>query len=183
MSDSLSSEEVSKSMCDSLCLLVKSIITCTCVSKTWKYLIQNPTFISNHLHHSNNNNHPLLLFGLIEENEKEQYVLHFDDNQDFNEHTRFDCYPFRVVGTCNGLIFLADDLYGHCYIIYNPCVRKFVELPKPSISFSSHGGYNASGFGFDSKTNDYKVVRFVTREQKVRGPYNALILSKTFVFS
>ncbi|XP_065618753.1 F-box protein CPR1 [Quercus suber] len=175
MSDSLSSEEVSKSMCDSLRpeimtdvflrLPVKSIITCTCVSKTWKYLIQNPTFISNHLHHSNNNNHPLLLFGLNEENKKVQYVLHFDDNQDFNEYTRFDCDPFRVVGTCNGLIFLADGLYGYCYIIYNPCVRKFVKLPKPNINFSD---FNASGFAFDSKTNDYKVVRFVTPEQKVQ---------------
>ncbi|KAM3741716.1 hypothetical protein ACB098_07G017600 [Castanea mollissima] len=148
-------------------LPVKSIITCTCVSKTWKYLIQNPTFISNHLHHSNNNNHPLLLFRLIEENENEQYALHFDDNQDFNEYTRFDCDPFRVEGTCNGLIFLANDSYGHCYsIIYNPCVRKFVKLPKPNFNFSSHGGSKASGFGFDSKTNDYKVVRFVTLEQK-----------------
>nr|XP_023883770.1 F-box protein CPR1-like isoform X2 [Quercus suber] len=178
MSDSLSSEEVSKSMWDSLPpeiitdiflrLPVKSIITCTCVSKTWKYLIQNPTFISNHLHYSNNNSHPLLFFCLPEENEKEQYVLHFDNNQDFNEYTRFDCDPFRVVGTCNGLIFLADDSYGHCYIIYNPCVRKFVKLPKPNINFSSHGCYDASGFGFDSKTNDYKVVRFVTLEQKVQ---------------
>ena len=72
------------------------------------------------------------------------------------------------MGTCNGLIFLADDSYGHCYIIYNPCVRKLVKLPKPNINFSSYAGFNASGFGFDSKTNDYKVVRFVTREQKVQ---------------
>ncbi|KAL4613980.1 hypothetical protein ACB092_07G022000 [Castanea dentata] len=182
-------------------LPVKSIITCTCVSKTWKYLIQNPTFISNHLHHSNNNNHPLLFFRLIEENEKEQYALHFDDNQDFNEYTRlcssekehyvlhfdnqdfneytrFDDFPFHgpsfggifnVVGTCNGLIFLADDLYGYLckFFLWNPCVRKFVKLPIPNITFFSHGGYDATvGFGFDSKTNDYKVVRFVTLKEK-----------------
>ena len=174
-------------------LPIKSIVTCTAVCKTWKSLLQNPTFISNHLHHSSNNNnnkHPLLLFRLcslelaeavsemtIEENEKEQYVLHFD-NQDFNEYARFDDFPFHgqsyggifhVVGTCNGLIFLADDLYGYHYkfFLWNPCVRKFVKLPKPNITFFSHGGYDATvGFGFDSKTNDYKVVRFVTLEEK-----------------
>ena len=109
--------------------------------------------------------------------EKEHYVLHFD-NQDFNEYARFDDFPFHgqsydgifhVLGTCNGLIFLADDLYGYHYnfFLWNPCVRKFVKLPKPNITFFSHGGYDASvGFGFDSKTDDYKVVRFVTLEEK-----------------
>ena len=35
-----------------LSLHIKSIIICTSVSKTWNSLIQNPTFISTHLHHS-----------------------------------------------------------------------------------------------------------------------------------
>ncbi|KAL4619576.1 hypothetical protein ACB092_06G089800 [Castanea dentata] len=40
---------------------------------------------------------------------------------------------------------------------------KFVDLPTTNITFRTHGGYDASvGFGFDSKTNDYKVMRFVT---------------------
>ena len=157
-------------------LPIKSIVTCTAVCKTWKSLLQNPTFISNHLHHSNNNNkHPLLLFRHCL-SEKEHYVLHFD-KQDFNEYTRFDDFPFHgqsyegiflVVGTCNGLIFLADDLYGYRkFFLWNPCVRKFVKLPKPNITCFSHDAYDASvGFGFDSKTDDYKVVRFVTLEEK-----------------
>ncbi|KAK4564969.1 hypothetical protein RGQ29_006851 [Quercus rubra] len=160
-------------------LPIKSIVTCTAVCKTWKSLIQNPTFISSHLHHSSNNNnkHPLLLFRLCSSEEKEHYVLHFD-NQDFNEYTRFDDFPFHgqsydgifhVVGTCNGLVFLTDNLYRYHnnFVLWNPCVRKFVKLPKPNITCFSHGGYNASvGFGFDSKTNDYKVVRFVTLGEK-----------------
>ncbi|XP_030944849.1 F-box/kelch-repeat protein At3g23880-like isoform X1 [Quercus lobata] len=159
-------------------LPIKSIVTCTAVCKTWKSLIQNPTFISNHLHHSSNNNnnkHPLLLFRHCSL-ENEHYVLHFD-NQDFNEYTRFDDFPFQgqsydgiflVVGTCNGLIFLADDLYGHHkFFLWNPCVRKFVKLPKPNITCFSHDAFDASvGFGFDSKTDDYKVVRLVTLEEK-----------------
>ena len=82
------------------------------------------------------------------------------------------------MGTCNGLIFLADDSYRQCYIIYNPCVRKFVKLPKPNINFFSHGDDDASGFGFDSKTNDYKVVRFVTSTvQKGKPPVEVYSLS------
>uniref|UniRef100_A0A2N9FG98 F-box domain-containing protein n=1 Tax=Fagus sylvatica TaxID=28930 RepID=A0A2N9FG98_FAGSY len=149
----------------SLSLLpIKTLITCTSVSKTWKSLIQNPTFISNHLHLSNNNNH-LLLFRLcseellkaprnfeIDEDETELYKLYWDNNnnEDFNEHTSFD-FPFHgestsrvfnVIGTYNGL---------------------FVKLPPPNVSFKTHGlCHESTGFGFDAQTNDYKVVRFVT---------------------
>ena len=180
-------------------LPIKSIVTYTAVCKTWKSLIQNPTFISNHLHPSSNNNnkHPLLLFRLcslelaeavsemtFEENEKEQYFLHFD-NQDFNEYTRFDDFPlhgqsdggiFHVEGTCNGLIFLADYVFGNLrfFFLWNPCVRKFVKLPQPNITCCSR---NASvGFGFDSKTNDYKVVRFVMLEEKGQEGKSPLVV-------
>ncbi|XP_030931685.1 F-box protein CPR1-like [Quercus lobata] len=166
-------------------LPIKSIITCTCVSKKWKSLIQNPSFISTHLHHSssNSNNH-LFLFRLCpnegtmwDKREREVYTLYSDNNnnneeEDFNEHTRFDS-PFpaqsgsvilRVVGTCNGLVCLARDLlsYDNSYILWNPCVRKFTRTSRPIVSYSTHGGFEeTTGFGFDSKTNDYKVVRVV----------------------
>uniref|UniRef100_A0A7N2LZM5 Uncharacterized protein n=1 Tax=Quercus lobata TaxID=97700 RepID=A0A7N2LZM5_QUELO len=78
------------------------------------------------------NDHPLLHLRLCSENltkaveslrrdevEKEVYALHWDDNKDFSEHARFD-FPFHgqsingvfhVVGTCNGLVCLANDLF------------------------------------------------------------------------
>ena len=117
-----------------LLLPIKSLITCTSVSKAWRSLIQNPTFISNHLHLSNNNNH-LLLFRLrseqvlatrkhkFDEDKTELYKLYWDNdnNEDFNEHTSFD-FPFldessygvfNVIGTYNGLVCLADDAFPH----------------------------------------------------------------------
>ncbi|KAF3951642.1 hypothetical protein CMV_022732 [Castanea mollissima] len=168
-------------------LPIKSIITCTSVCKTWKSLIQNPSFISDHLRHSTTKyDHPLLLFRLCSKkvvlgiggpvwfkDEKEFYALHWD-NQNFNEYNRFDDFPFhaqcrrgifRVVGTCNGLVCLVDDFgcYSHNFILWNPCLRKFVQLPKPNIKFRKHLTYIPSfGFGFDTKTNDYKVVRIMT---------------------
>ncbi len=172
----------------SLSLLpIKTLITCISVSKTWKSLIQNPTFISTHLNRSKNNH--LFLFRLCSKQlseatrcnrrapaEKELYKLHWDNNnnnEDFKEHTSFD-FPFHgksinpifnVFGTCNGLVCLADDIliYAYNFIIWNPCLKKFIKLPRPNVTFDIHGSYDATtGFGFDAKTNDYKVVRFVT---------------------
>ncbi|XP_008226312.1 PREDICTED: F-box protein CPR30-like [Prunus mume] len=82
-----------------------------------------------------------------------------------------------VVGTCDGLIFLADDIpsYAYNFFIWNPTIRKLVTLPRPSITFRSHGMNNASlGFGFDAMTNDYKVVRVVTLLEEDEQPTTTL---------
>jgi hypothetical protein len=154
-------------------LPIKSIITSICVCKTWKSIIQNPTFISTHLHHSSTTNH-LLLFS-ISSGSEQIYALHNDDDNDFTEHTRFDFLvdsftinpKFRLVATCNGLVCFSDDPlrytnydYNYDYprfYLWNPCVRKYVKLPYPNFTFGN--SYESIGFGFDRKTNDYKVVR------------------------
>ena len=49
---------------------------------------------------SNNNNHPLLLFRqATDQHEKEHYALHWDDNENFYEHTRFG-FPFHDRSLC-----------------------------------------------------------------------------------
>ena len=149
------------------CLPIKSIIVCTSVSKTWKSLIKNPTFISTHLHHSHKNLllfrlpiQPFEMFGTIPTGDREVYTLnHDDDDDDFTEeqHTRLDfpfhgpdlesyCPVFCVVGTCDGLLCLSDDLFTYTNIFYlwNPCVRKILQLPYPNVTFDTHGGFNAS---------------------------------------
>nr|XP_023918090.1 putative F-box protein At2g02030 isoform X2 [Quercus suber]POF03333.1 putative f-box protein [Quercus suber] len=166
-------------------LPTKSIVKFTSVCKTWRSLIRNPDFISAHLKLSNHNQ-PLLLFRFCSDwrmdamfsmkrdtHEKEVYKL-YCDNQDFNEHTRFDIpfhtqaheAPFGVIGTCNGLVCVMGDGFSRRIILWNPCVRMFVELPKPNVTYQLYGQYGgcdtSAGFGFDSKTNDYKVVRVVT---------------------
>ena len=147
-------------------LPIKSIIICTCVSKAWKSLIQNPTFISTHLRSSHNKN--LLFFNLCLENQKEFYALHNEDDEpDFTQHTSFD-YPFlvpdpdaifRVVGTCNGLLLcLSNNLIKGTsrLCLWNPSIRKLVNLPLTNFSSDA-----CIGFGFDPRTSDYKVVGVV----------------------
>jgi F-box interacting protein len=155
-------------------LPIKSIITCICVCKTWKSIILNPTFVSTQLHLSIKSHNNLILLRLCSQQGREVYALHDDD--DFTEHTKLD-FPFqgphvelfngmfRLVGTCNGLVCLSNDLlrYVHQFFLWNPCVRKFLKLPYPNVTYGTHGEFNESiGFGFDAKTNDYKVVRMMT---------------------
>ena len=70
------------------------------------------------------------------------------------------------MGTCNGLVCLSDDLCvcTDQLFLWNRCVRKFLKLPYPNVTFTP-GEFDASiGFGFDPKTNDHKVVRVVCLE-------------------
>ena len=152
-------------------LPIESIIISTSVCKTWKSIIQNPTFIPTHLHHSTTTNH-LLLF-TISSGSKQIYALRNDDDNDFTEHSRFDFLVdsftinprFRVVATCNGLVCFSDDLLGYTnrFYLWNPCVRSYVKLPYPNFTFEDGDEFiHSIGFGFDRKTNDYKVVRMVS---------------------
>ncbi|PQQ01012.1 F-box/kelch-repeat protein [Prunus yedoensis var. nudiflora] len=173
-------------------LSVKSLIKCTSVCKAWRSMIINQSFIHAHLNptvdFANQNNIDLLLLHRISLGNSLNYyqnkVIHkvkdevhsvHHDNQAFDVYSKiklpiaakknYGNSHIRVVGTCDGLICLADDLLSYAYnlIIWNPAIKKSVTLPKPGITYQTHGGYNASiGFGFDATTNDYKVVRVVT---------------------
>ena len=44
----------------------------------------------------------------------------------------------------------------------NPCVRKLVNLPSPSATYTGF-----LWFGFDPKIKDYRVVKFVTSEDRL----------------
>lgn len=98
------------------------------------------------------------------------YSLHFD-NETFTENhaagiesqfwdkTRF---YFRVVGSCNGLVCLSDDLFGYTdtVILWNPSIRQAFTLPVPRFTFDPlHRHMFALGFGVDPNTNNHKVVR------------------------
>nr|POF13382.1 f-box protein [Quercus suber] len=64
-----------------------------------------------------------------------------------------------LIGSANGLFCLYEQ---QRYILWNPSIRKFITLPKRFITVKAHGLYIGccrQAFGFDSRTNDYKVVR------------------------
>ncbi|KAK9987364.1 hypothetical protein SO802_032315 [Lithocarpus litseifolius] len=64
-------------------------------------------------------------------------------------------------------IYLLIDFplsYSERLCRWNPCVRKLVNLPSPSATYTGFLGF---GFGFDPKIKDYRVVRFVTSEDRL----------------
>ncbi|XP_028073769.1 F-box protein CPR1-like [Camellia sinensis] len=156
-------------------LPAETLVRSTLVSKSWYSLITSPSFISHHLNRtiSNpNNTHLLLRYCTEDPIEQEHYSLRFDDpiTNTFNEYAKlnfpFTCIdpPFGIVGSCNGLICISDDqaCYNHEMFLWNPLIRKSVSIPYPNVRFRSHGSFMHSlGFGFDSVSNDFKVVRIV----------------------
>ncbi|OMO54612.1 hypothetical protein COLO4_36381 [Corchorus olitorius] len=148
--------------------LVKSTVVC----KSWNSFIKNPTFISTHLGKTFSSTKTNLVFFSLCTLEKPSYPLRFD-NKDVDEYKQlhFPRKKFRsigtgcscVVGTCNGLVCLIID--DSCdrnfkYILWNPVIRKAIRLPDSSVRVCRYG-LPFNGFGFDSKTNDYKLLRLV----------------------
>ncbi|KAK8549133.1 hypothetical protein V6N12_062031 [Hibiscus sabdariffa] len=59
--------------------------------------------------------------------------------------------------SCNGLICIQLDRYdnGLKFLLWNPSIQKYIYLPQ--LSFSEAEDSN-NEFGFDSRTNDYKLL-------------------------
>jgi hypothetical protein len=151
-------------------LPVKSVIRFRCVSKSWNSLITSPAFVHSHLNQSIPNNNNLLIVRHCSSSanralDKEHYKL-FYDNEAFEECAEFD-FPaksrslkhFGLIASENGLICLSEQ---ERYVLWNPSIRKCWNLPKPCITARKHSGSTChEAFGFDPRTNDYKVVRIV----------------------
>nr|XP_023892793.1 F-box protein CPR1-like [Quercus suber] len=134
-------------------LPVKSLIRLRCVSKSWNSLITSSAFINSHLTRS---------FSLPS---NKLIVRHYNnDSFDQIQNTEFPLTSRRIqhfilIGSANGLFSLHEQ---ERYILWNPSIRKFITLPKPCITVKAHGSYIGccrQAFGFDPRTNDYKVVR------------------------
>ncbi|XVF52472.1 hypothetical protein PTKIN_Ptkin05aG0021000 [Pterospermum kingtungense] len=154
-------------------LPVKSLVKFTLVCKSWQSLITTSCFIDTHLAKTLSkpiSSQPILIRRFTDSPKKEHYFLHLnhvslDIFQTLKSplKPRKNLYP-RIVGTVHGLICLSDDIFGYTYriVVWNPSLRRSIELPRPNITFDEVGPYNFTlGFGFDAKKNDYKVVRLV----------------------
>ncbi|CAN1346994.1 F-box protein At3g07870 [Linum perenne] len=154
-------------------LPLKSIGSCICTSRYWLSIIKTPDFVSDHFNHqqqysSSDNPHPLFLLRLCSGPALNiHYTLHYDDYY-LTHHSkvkppfRFNNHSFSLVGSSRGLVCLMHNLYTYNYTItlWNPSIGKTFDLPLPSLTFDTHGAFEALlGFGFDSSTHDYKVVR------------------------
>ncbi|XP_057456867.1 F-box/kelch-repeat protein At3g06240-like [Lotus japonicus] len=87
---------------------------------------------------------------------------------------------FTVVNSCNGLLCLSD-LDGNYFVVCNPITGEFIRLPDGTRVDNTHSIWQwrqekekYCGFGFQTKTNEYKVVRILNR-------YSGLQMTKKFM--
>ncbi|KAK8524837.1 hypothetical protein V6N13_015836 [Hibiscus sabdariffa] len=153
-------------------LPVKSLTRFRCVCKPWSSSFQTPLFITKHLQNNlRNNNLNLLHKGFCGDTRDGVYSfsqLSTEKGRNFSVKQNFHL-PFSgkgwsnlaVDGPCNGILCLELDDGRDKAALWNPSTREFKILPQSPVQDSTSFDCLGLGFGYDSRTDDYKVVRFV----------------------
>lgn len=194
MSDNLPQEVVIKILTR---LPPKSLVKFRCVSKSWNSLISSPHFISLHTQQTilskslaAAGTNQIIVRRYSKSQNSEVYTVHVDNEEfpddknikieyPFRDYTRF---YYRIVGSCNGVLCLLDDLFGQAdsILLWNPVIKRKVTLPMPQTTFENMGMCMfVIGFGFDVENNEYKVVRIAY----VLGDYGYLVPPKVEVYA
>ncbi|XP_030962355.1 F-box/kelch-repeat protein At3g23880-like isoform X2 [Quercus lobata] len=169
-------------------LPVKSLIQFRCVSKSYNSLITSPAFIKSSYTRSPSDSNKLIVRYLDVKSHVERYKLIHEDN-DNNDSSSSEQIPdlefplrssswdyFQLVGSANGLFCLHE---GKHFILWNPCIRKFITLPNPSF-IDLFPRYLA--VGFDLRTDDYKVAR-IAGNIRYEGAKPPLVLVEVYSVS
>ncbi|CAI9088484.1 OLC1v1022820C1 [Oldenlandia corymbosa var. corymbosa] len=156
----------------------KSLVKFTKVSKSWYVLITSSRFIKTHLARVQIEcSKSILVRRYSKSGKQERYSVHPDNDDFILQSSELELPPasrsrdwgYLIVGTCNGLICLRGNMNGTCtkpIFVWNPSIRKWIELPLPNID--PYSKYVTLGFGCDLQQLDYKVVRYVV-EEKIGG--------------
>ena len=154
-------------------LPVKSVMRLRCVSKSMYSSITSPDFISTHLNNIINNNkngdnaYVIHMSSLPRTNHDNALVCTVALDRTFDRISEIEipfnfptaCIRFQLVGSCNGLLCLADNsttTYANALYLWNPSIRKFKKLPPSCLGKLNN---DTLGFAYCSDNNDYKVVR------------------------
>ncbi|KAL6988941.1 hypothetical protein U1Q18_014691 [Sarracenia purpurea var. burkii] len=147
-------------------LPVKPLTRFRSVCKSWRALVDDPAFISNHL-----NNHQTTARLLVSHRDvltNNRLVSSFTtDNLDTLLHHHVPSFlnekfgHIRLIGPCNGLICLYG--FPDNVALWNPATRDSKTLPVSRIPRPVDARVLGGdlGFGFDYRTNDYKAVQIL----------------------
>jgi len=161
-----------------LWLPVVSLFRFKCVYKSWYALTTHQNFIPNHFCHnlstSNNNNMSARFLVHRRDKASGDYLvssLSYEPLQAlsltqplpppyFGIDRKVDVF---VVGSCNGLVCHYDS-YDLNIVLWNLATKETKVVPKSTLPRSLaffHANTNGIGFGFDAKTNDYKIINLL----------------------
>ncbi|KAF6145089.1 hypothetical protein GIB67_013440 [Kingdonia uniflora] len=140
----------------------KTLARFRCVCKPWCQLTLNPTFVHLNINRYSKTNPRLL----ISETSEKQLIYSLDSKARDAKPKRLNL-PFfikiprhhvEVNGSCNGVVCLSK--WEDCYL-WNPITNEHVKLPyTPFVISSRFSPRTVFGFGYNSRTKEYKVVRF-----------------------
>ncbi|GJW21228.1 F-box/kelch-repeat protein-like protein [Tanacetum coccineum] len=143
-------------------LTVKDVLRCKSVCKSWYSLISSPSFVKLHLKHvckkeeKNNKQLGNRRIAMIS-----RYVIRVNG---------FRCYipdeweyysTLNMEGSSNGLVCMSSLDNRIC--LTNPSTREFRKLHKPPILPTDASCPRLCGFGYDSSTDDYKLVLVINQ--------------------
>ncbi|KAL8488523.1 hypothetical protein ACS0TY_024704 [Phlomoides rotata] len=159
-------------------LPAESVLRFKVVCKSWRRIIDDPSFIKAHTNNKlyshtllvrNETGAPLYSFSIDS--------LNFIDGPQKVEATlikqlirpgvpRVRDLFFSQMAACNGLALMSHENIKKIWAIWNPLTGECRELPQPNASVKLDG----VGFGYDCDADDYKVVRIdrvLSAEQEV----------------
>ena len=100
-----------------------------------------------------------LVSGKKDENsDRGRQSLYIACNSDFDK--------FNIANSCNGLLCLFDPSFGNPLVICNPITGEFIRLPKSTTNRTRERRQGQAAFGFQPKTNEYKVINMWVRDVK-----------------
>lgn len=151
-------------------LPVKTLLKFRCVSKEWRFLIDSPKFASLHLTLCSSNSQNARLFVMEDKRVPRNYmstqclIRHCDT---YSKTCEFalpkDCARLCPMCYLNGLVLFSrvsnydDKIVG--FIMWNPSIRKSIEIPlPPSSSLLYIGDMRVVFIDADGAGNDYKMV-------------------------
>ncbi|KAL7205269.1 hypothetical protein ACSBR2_018245 [Camellia fascicularis] len=146
-------------------LPVKPLLQFRCVSKPWRSVIDSPNFIKMHLNRSIQSRSylSLILYDFNAPIPNQLCSVDFDKLDiafKLNPPLTFEKRVDKVWNSCNGLLCLS---FGEEQaILWNPSTRKHLELlvSRTETPVDFRGVLvNLFGLGYDSVSDDYKVMR------------------------
>jgi hypothetical protein len=160
-------------------LQVKPLMRLKCMSKSWNTLISEPTFVKLHLNRSARNTDLAFVsyqtgfwtsrtvyFMVIHLHENPPVIINLPEDPYYQLADKYCCH---IVGSCNGLLCLLGYSFANGYEMWlrfwNPATRTISKKPG-SCRVDSLVHYSNLKFGYDSSTDIYKVVYFLSRDNK-----------------
>ncbi|XP_026447546.1 F-box/kelch-repeat protein At3g06240-like [Papaver somniferum] len=155
---------------------VQTTFVCKCVCKSWLALISSIDFVKRRLNITIQINNPkiMLKYHKLVPKSAVIYSANYDSlsssmNEFVDDAVEMD-YPmgfWKPIGTCDGLVCCIsfelsfEGCIRDVIFLWNPTTQEYKELPVSPNDSSDSKEVAICGFGYDSKIDDYKVVKLL----------------------